>query len=197
MSLMNCFISNDRALVAVDTAVTVGEASKLAILPHANTVLAMRGEVMFFGQVHAALNLCHVNGFDGLAEVMPQIFAQVYAQRQAFIDKHPFAGIEIALVGWSTALGRMQGVRYERWPDDKGPRITPIVPWSLSPNPGYTPDTPPDSAERMEAIAKDQVRVLRQLPMVVAGGRLLVAELTHDAASVRTVADLESSGITL
>ena len=55
-----------------------------------------------------------------------------------------------------------------------------------------SPDVP-DTAEQMERIARDQVAYVRaNHPGYNCGGRLLVAELTRDTLSVRTIADLEA-----
>lgn len=200
MSIMNCFVSPNRALVSVDTLAGIaggptGHVAKLVPFPQASSVIAARGEQQFFGSVATALNLSFASSYDGLAAAMSQALAQTYELRVAFNEKHgggyPFAGVEIGLVGWSASCNRMLGCRWERWPGDEGFRATPIDPWSMSPNPGYDElPAAPDTAERMEVVARDQFARLRSLPFVVTGGRLLVAELTRELLTVRTVADL-------
>jgi hypothetical protein len=91
----------------------------------------------------------------------------------------------------------MQGVRWLRWPQDKGFAASPVGHALLLPDAEWaqTPDVP-DSAEQMERIARDQVAYVRaQHPGYNCGGRLLLAELTRDTLSVRTVADLEQPPI--
>ncbi len=53
---------------------------------------------------------------------------------------------------------------------------------------------PANTPERMEAVARDRVAyVRREHPTLPCGGKLLLAELTRDSLSVRTIADLESA----
>jgi hypothetical protein len=63
----------------------------------------------------------------------------------------------------------------------------------ILPDAEWERDPVADAAEKMEAIARDQVAcVRREYPGYNNGGRLLLAELTHDNLTVRMIADLES-----
>jgi hypothetical protein len=202
MSILNCSVSERRALVAVDTHVQKnGGASthgpKLFVVPHANLVLAVRGDVIFGNELAGHLHLGPVADFDEAAAVMPSLLDHAFAAYSRLRKEHgdvPWSGSEIALVGWSKRAARMQGIRWESWPGDQLFKVTPIEPWSLSPNASW-PELPaaPDTAAKMEALARDQLRFIRtHFPGAAIGGRLLVAEITRDAVNVRTVADLEA-----
>ncbi|QNK00982.1 hypothetical protein [Dyella telluris] len=209
MSLLNCYVAEDRALVSVDTCmapISSGNAadlarrahgSKLLALPHANVVLAARGEQNFFNWLASDLNRAMLDGYDAMAERMQSLldknleaFMEVVAKPQG-VDSFP--GAEILMVGWSRATNRMQAAVWKCDHGEKAFRVARVAPWMASPNPGYAElPSPPDSAERMTAIARDQVELLRSLPVSVAvGGRLLLAEVTRDAVSISTVADME------
>lgn len=199
MSILNTYLAADRALVAVDTHIgtpdQVQHGSKLLTLPHAPVVIAMRGEFAFFSVLSQTLHLLALRDIDAMTDAMPALLEDIYAQRLKMgrPGEFPFQGIELALVGWSPRHGRMRGTRWERWPDADGFKATPVDPWSMSPNPGYQELPPaPDTAERMEAVARDQLAVLRRLPGVIAGGRLLLAELSRSSISVRALCDLET-----
>lgn len=215
MSLLNVYMEKDRALIGFDTLATVmpnapslGDAfkqladgkahmSKVAFLAHANVAIAHRGDAMLANSIFGALQLSGLQGFDAMVEAMPQLLGQAYAYVTGFRKQHygmdDFPGAEIVLVGWSAALRRMEGVRWVRWPQDKGFAASPVGRALLLPDAEWaqTPE-PPDTAEKMEVIARDQVAyVRREHATLNCGGRLLLAELTRDGLSVRTVADLE------
>lgn len=216
MSLVNIYMEHDRALIGFDTlcsamevppAVGVAEAlqrihtgvhmSKCSFLAHANVALAHRGDAMFAVGVCSALQLNLLADFDAMTEAMPELLAQTFAQVTGYrkqFSVEQFPGAEVILVGWSRALNRMEGVRWLRWPTDKGFAASPVGKALMLPDAEWpqTPDAP-DTAEKMEAVARDQVAyVRREHAGYNCGGRLLLAELTRDTLSVRTIADLES-----
>ncbi len=216
MSLVNVYLEHDRALIGFDTlssameappAAGVAEAlerfktglhmSKCAFLAHANVALAHRGDAMLAVGVCSAVQLNFLSDFDAIAEAMPQLLAQAYAQVTTYRKQfgiEQFSGAEVILVGWSHALNRMQGVRWIRWPTDQGFTASQVGKALMLPDAEWeqTPDVP-DSAEQMERIARDQVAYVRAKHAGYnCGGRLLLAELTRDTMSVRTIADLEA-----
>ena len=219
MSLANVYVEHDRALISVDTLASrmdgqfpvVGNvadalklldsgihASKMAHLVHINAVMAHRGDSLLASIALSGLHMAMPQSFDAAVEAMPQLLAHAYAQavalrKQQFGIDH-FHGAEVILVGWSDALNRMQAVRWVRWPQDKGFTASPVGRALLLPDAEWeqTPEAP-DTAERMEAVARDQVAYVRcKHPGYNCGGRLLLAELTRDSLSVRTIADLEA-----
>jgi hypothetical protein len=217
MSLVNVYMEHDRALIGFDTLSSAMEAppvagvdaalarfktglhmSKCTFLAHANVAIAHRGDAMLAVGVCSAVQLNALPDFDAMTEAMPQLLAQSHAQVTAFRKQQMgidgFPGAEIILVGWSRALNRMEGVRWLRWPTDKGFSASPVGKALMLPDAEWpqTPDAP-DTAEKMEAIARDQVAyVRREHAGYNCGGRLLLAELTRDTLNVHTIADLES-----
>lgn len=202
MSILNCWVSDRRALLAVDTHVQKNagpqvHASKLLVLPHANLAAAMRGDLIFFSGLFDALHLGDIADFDAAAAAMPGLLDSAFAAYELLRLPLglPWAGSEIALVGWSARAGQMQGVRYESWPALPAWQITPVEPWSLSPNASW-PELPntPDTATKMMSLARDQVAFIRShFNGAVIGGRLLVADLTQHAVTIRTATDLEAA----
>ncbi|WP_201312896.1 hypothetical protein [Dyella sp. EPa41] len=211
MSVLNCFVAEDRALVSVDTCMAPisssnaadlarrAHGSKLLALPHANVVLAARGEMNFFNWLASDLNRAVLDGYDAMAERMPSLLEKNLEVFMAAVAKpqgvDAFPGAEIVMVGWSRATNRMQAAVWKCDHGEKASRVARVASWMASPNPGYAElPAPPDSAERMTTIARDQVELLRSLPVAVAvGGRLLLAEVTRDSISIKTVADLEAA----
>ncbi len=203
MSTLNAYVGDHHALLAVDTFVqknggVLVHGPKLFPIPHAKVVVGVRGDLIFGMQVSNHLHLGPVADFDNAVTTMPAILDRVtadYSQQRKEHGDLPWAGVEIALVGWSKRAGRMQGIRWESWPGDKLFKTTPIEPWSLSPNADW-PEIPkaPDSAEKMEALARDQVKFIRtHLPGAVIGGHLLLAEITREAMTIKCIADLEAT----
>lgn len=216
MSLVNVYMEGGRALVSFDTLSSVmpvqssvadaikhltgngAHMTKCDFLACPNVAMAHRGDAMFASLLLHSLHMAALPDFDAIAENMQQLMAHVYAQVTEFRRNQfqiaDFPGAEIVLVGWSPALNRMQGVRWVRWPQDKGFNASQVGKALLLPDAEWeqTPEAP-DTPEKMEAIARDQVAyVRRKHPGYNCGGRLLLAELTRDSLGVRTIADLES-----
>lgn len=219
MSLVNIFMERDRALISVDTlsssmgapAVLSGSvadalariaegihAGKCAYLPHIGTAMAHRGDYLFASAVFSGLQLAMPKDFDVATEIMPGILAQTFAQASEFrrrqLGSDMFAGAEIVLVGWSPALNRMEGVRWVRWPGDNGFAAHPIGKVLLLPDAEWEqPPGIPDTPEAFERIARSQVAYVRaNHAHLNCGGRLLLAEVTRDNLTVRTIADLDA-----
>ena len=214
MSIANIVVGHDKALIGFDTKSAFmatpmgsvaaafkavdGEAhtSKCFFLPHANIAIPTLGDNLLATIVFERLQLRpDLIDLDGMIQAMPEILATAYdgvmAQRQA-LGITQFPGSAIFLVGWSNALGRMECVRWTRWPTDSAFKAEQVLHESINPDTGRKYDVPITDAD-MEKIAREQVTYARDLPSAEydCGGRLLVAELTRDTLNVRTVADLE------
>ena len=216
MSIANIVVARDKALIGFDTksafmatpvsggfaaALKLAEGgahtSKCMFLPHANVAMPTLGDNLLANYAFSMLQLRpDLVDLDKMAEAMPEILAE--AHRQAvFIRKQQwgtdkFPGSTVFLVGWSNALGRMECVRWTRWPADSAFKAEQVRHVSLNPETGNEHDTPFTDAD-MEALAREQVAYARGLPSAEydCGGQLLVAELTRDTLNVRTVANLE------
>jgi len=214
LSIANIVVGHDKALIGFDTKSAFmatpmgsvaaafkavdGEAhtSKCFFLPHANIAIPTLGDNLLATIVFERLQLRpDLIDLDGMIQAMPEILATAYdgvmAQRQA-LGITQFPGSAIFLVGWSNALGRMECVRWTRWPTDSAFKAEQVRHESINPDTGRKYDVPITDAE-MEKIAREQVAYARGLPNAEydCGGRLLVAELTRDTLNVRTVANLE------
>lgn len=219
MSLVNIVMDQERALIATDTKAqfmntssrSISEATKQATedgyasskfdyLPHANVIVTSRGVALLGNIIYSQLKTSGVSSFDVLVESMPECLTVAYnyaisvLKQQGVTDA--FAGSEITLVGYSIALSRMEAVRWVRQPDDTGFRASPVGSVSLMPDAEWpqSPE-PPSTDEAMEAIARDQVQYcIDRWPdgEYRLGGRLLLAELTRDCLTVRTIADLDA-----
>lgn len=215
MSIANIVVGQDKALIGFDTKTAFmnapapnveaafkmanGEAhtSKAFFLPHANVAIPTLGDNLLALLVFQQLQLRpDLTDLDGMIEAMPEILATAYNQSMAIRKQQwgidAFHGSAIFLVGWSKALNRMEGVRWTRWATDRAFTASQAR-VSLNPETETEHATPYSDAE-MEAVAREQVAHTRKTypnGEYDCGGRLLVAELTRDTLSVRTIANLE------
>lgn len=213
MSLANVVVSHDRALISVDTRAGFIEgaqdladaetfqnrhAAKLWLFPHLSMAMTQRGDGVLTATVRNLLERSLPNSFDDAVRLVPALLGFAYTDtvepRKQALGIEDFPGAEIVLVGWSPCNLSFQAIRWRRYPADTDfiqsrvdkmlllPEIDRIEPVDL-----------PDTAEKMEAVARRQVKWVRQEhPSLACGGRLLVAELTRDAVTVRTITDLEA-----
>lgn len=202
MSLLNYWVSSNKALIGVDTQAQTPdgsyvETSKLALLPHSNVVIACRGQVALLHQLYRGT-------FGGPP---PQEYAQVsdWLSREvdAAFDGLVAAGVdhgipeaairvdtEIVTVGWSRKVNRMAATRFRREAIQCRFDVD-NAETSLAPNAGWSKAQLPDSAQAHVQIARDQVAFTRRnFPGAPIGGRLLLAELSKDTASLRAICKL-------
>lgn len=218
MSIANIVVGNDKALIAFDTktafmagdihgaagafAAADGEArtSKCWHLPHANVAMPTLGDNLLANIAFSLLQMRpNLTDLDAMAEAMPETLAasceQAMAIRRQQWGIDDFPGSAVFLVGWSNALNRMECVRWTRWPNDSAFKAEQVRHVSINPETGSAHDTPFTDAE-MEKLAREQVAYVRgkyTQGEYDCGGALLVAELTRDTYSVRTIANLEES----
>lgn len=213
MSLVNIVIKHDRALISVDTLAGFMDGAeqlmskeerkdrhsgKLWLFPHINMAMTQRGDGLLTGTARTLLESSFPFSFDDAIRAMPNVLEQAYTHAMAFRKEkfgiESFPGAEIALVGWSPCNLSFQAMRWRRYPADTDfiqSRVDKIL---LLPEIDRIEQVDlPDTAEKMEAVARRQVEWVRQEhPSLACGGRLLLAELTRDAVTVRTIADLEA-----
>jgi hypothetical protein len=187
MSLVQVWLENDRARVAVDTLYTMpgvgmAEGSKLLPLPHAGTVFAYRGAFGAFALVFAYLYVAQTDSFDSIIAGVPNCVLQAKA------NLHPDAAaweFELHVVGYSDELQRFSSMLFlvdlkagtaEAKPLNGPCRVGPAI------NP--VPELNNDAA--MFEVARAQVAWMRDNePELATGGRLLIAELTRAAITVK------------
>lgn len=207
MSLLNIDLNAERALIAVDTHALslegggVLDRSKLLHLPHANLVLASRGELVFLSTFFE--RMCRAPGstdFDsfvaGAALALRDHKQQLLAYAQAVgVDEMPeVSQHEVSMVGFSASAGAMRCATwvYDRFASAWSERVSSaglVSPWEASWGP--LPDT--DSWQSMQLLAMNQVERFheqRAAGSIAIGGRLLLAELTRNTYSLRTLCDL-------
>lgn len=213
MSLANIVIRHDRALISVDTLAgfmeeagqlmsenerTGRHTGKLWLFPHINMAMTQRGDGLLTGTARAMLESSFPSSFDDAVRMMPSVLDQAFAHTLAFRNEKfgidSFPGAEVVLVGWSLCNLSFQAMRWRRYPTDSGFTQCRVDKMLLLPEiDRIEPVDVPDTAEKMEAVARRQVEwARREHPSLACGGRLLLAELTRDAVTVRTIADLEA-----
>lgn len=210
MSLVNIHLQPNRALVAVDTEVLYakgggyGPGAKMALLPHANSLLAIRGLNIVLGMAHFHAVLTGPATFDSLAEAMPGYLAHGlnYLESDAqnlFGKSAADAGAfnqELYLVGYSDQRGRMCALVLS----SKGSKDISVfeleerdahfAPWTEAWGEPIDPNTP----ERMRFISQVQVdKGAAMVPDAPIGGRLLLCELTKDEAKFSSLGVLYSA----
>jgi hypothetical protein len=205
MSLLLATITSERALVAVDTAASearsgaspaVRATSKMFALPHANAIVAAVGNMHFGMSVLEHANL--LPSFDGICNALiGGLMDEVSRHVDAVAARHRFEVREQQLAvfaGWSPALQRMRGMRLHRATLAAGFAVHEFD-YVISPHFAPIPDLAPPSVDAMVDIARIQVsEVRRTVPQCPIGGRLLLATLTRDAMTIRSVAELGLNG---
>lgn len=212
MSLANIVITHDRALVSVDTLAgfmedagqmmneherTGRHSGKLWLFPHINMAMTQRGDGLLTATARTVLESALPSSFDDAVHMMPSVLDQAYAHSLAFRKEkfgiEAFPGAEVVLIGWSPCNLSFQAMRWRRYPTDPGFIQSRVDKMLLMPEIDRIEHIDvPDTAEKMEAVARRQVEwVRREHPALTCGGRLLLAELRPDAMTVRTIADLE------
>jgi hypothetical protein len=208
MSILNVWISPERALIGVDTKAVYSRAkpgnvlheySKMIPLVHASAVLANRGHTAFLSAVFAQCH-SHPSEFDSLEGLMPSILDYalnilVTHNRDANInDDSVYGGQELALVGWSPMRRRMVGSSYVKEAGKPGFVRKEINPWIIAPwESSLGSPTIPKTPAAMLDLAKTQMRYVRSRKDLAAlgfGGKYIVADLTRDSLSI-TKSDLE------
>lgn len=202
MSILNCWIEPERALVGVDTEVIGADGkfyacSKMIPLPHVGAVLGARGGLLFFSTLVAA---CNVQGFefDALADMMPDLCRNSLKGAKEGLSaagRGPIEGNDehlVVLVGWSPRLGRMVGYDFDKTVEATefiAGRIEPSLaaPWDRSLGAFHEIRTP----WQMATLAQAQCSLMNTLtPYAAGGGRFIVAEIERESMKIWPVADL-------
>ena len=195
MSLLNAWVSPDRALVAVDTdGITPAgehfEISKMLPLVHARTLFAGRGDRKFLHDLVKCYFLAATAvTYDDIVDHLPVAIAHTLA---AFKQEGaaPFE-YQFAVVGWSPAQQRVCGQWITGSSSDDGYDCEElgqrVAPWNP---PEMGVPVMPSSVDAMTQIAKVQAEWLRSQPNSAGGGRLIVAEVTKDRMTIESVAEV-------
>lgn len=207
MSLLNIWLSPERALVGIDTQGVQPDGNKRPVskcfyLAHSNLLIAGRGLPLFSRFV---FDLCHFHSidYDDAVENIEQILVRASemlesaAAHEGVAEKVDLVGQQVALIGWSDARNAFFATMRTRF-EAKGKFVeTPIQPWVASPYDaawGDPPECDMGTAIGMETMARWQVNKGRSAfsADVALGGRLLLAELTVSGATIRTQCDLDN-----
>ena len=202
MSILNVWVSPDRALVAVDThTFTAGpdrverliETSKMLVLPHANMVMAMRGDGLLLSEM---FTIAHRSALEVDVPVLLSSLVELAETAKARLERdspsYKFREAEIVVVGWSPMHERIVGGVCHRLHGQERFEYAVIEPWRIGPDANWqSPPDSPDTPAKMVTLARDQVRFMRAaFPESAIGGRLLVAEVTPDSCRAWTQCEL-------
>jgi hypothetical protein len=158
-----------------------------------------RGDGLVLTNARTLLESSLPGSFDEAVEYMPWIMEQAYTlvmdARKARHNMHTFEGAEAVLVGWSPSKQRFAGERWRRYPQDAAFEALPVGHMLVMPEIDMIEAVEsPDTDTKMEELKRRQMAyVKREAPGYPCGGRVLMAELTRDAVTVRTIADLEAA----
>ncbi|MGE4050344.1 MAG: hypothetical protein AB7F38_04705 [Piscinibacter sp.] len=214
MTILNLYVSPERAIMAVDTFLVealpggeygrpLGHVAKLYCFERAGAVMACRG----LARMGLYLRVClgdgdNVQTLDAIDRAIPQAFAlaqqKLLGELQS-VNATWWSGPQaVRLVGWSHSRGRMVGVAFEQAApgaalvrelieDD-----TELAPWD-----DLQGDLPAgDSVEAMRQIALAQIDFQRQLhgERSTVGGDVQVADLTRDSVRIHLFPSADSRG---
>ena len=219
MSIANIVIEFNRALIGVDTLagyMSVADqhmsqderrdrhSGKLSLFPQFSSAMTHRGDGLLTSLVRLNLEGACPHDFDEAVKMMPGILAQAYTQAMAHRKQHlgidSFPGAEVVLVGWSPSRRLFNAVRWIRRPDAPEFTSEPVIRMLVTPEIDRVERVElPDTDARMEALVRRQMEWARteHPDFPSCGGRLLMAELTRDAVTVRTIANLERPSVAL
>jgi hypothetical protein len=199
MTIVNFSVTPTRALVAVDTLggnkVHRQHINKLFPLPHANLLVCGRGSAALIARVSGVCGLA-IDLDDAkrkLTRLIPNMYRFVWLlSKVMLVPPGAFSGgQEIYLFGWSEEAGEMQAVRFMK--------ASSLAPWvvdddieeSQAPGLHGQDDLTLSDPQQMWHAAGQQVRQSAlEHPGWPIGGRLIVAELTRSALTIRSMGDL-------
>ena len=199
MSIVQVFVTDDRALIGVDTEaqrldLDIGfyEAPKLYALPHINAVLTGRGSVFFMSTLFSIICNCKVD-FEELKAKLKDLATITFDQvtknltQYGVTDHSLFVAQSAVLVGWWPKLGGFHGVEVDQTNLNDGFQTLNVGQRYIKPGHFILDQFPtPTAPEAMAKIAAAQVDLIRhQYPNAAAGGRFIVAELTREGMSIR------------
>lgn len=204
MSILNVLLCPDKLLVAVDTwaedALTqkpsVG--AKLLLIPQHNLVLASRGPAQFFLKIY---ELCLQASFRAdftMEQLMAELGLVMDHLWPSYLHAAAEAGMtwdilhsELVLGGWSPKAGRMMATAYAKDAAGGPARVQPLEGGVASP--GEPLRGRPDSFEFDDVLEAGRLQVAylnESVGRTVAGGRLLVADLRREQATITDLTDL-------
>lgn len=203
MSLVNFRVDADRILVAVDS---IGGASKhrlhmnkLFPIPHTNMLLCGRGSMNFLAKVSYVCGL--MSGFDEVRAELPKALpgllltarveaALYWALSLGRLGSPKLDAMELYVFGWSEQQEEMTAMRFTKRRGVRGFALDDDLAEGVGP--ALAHEFPVlDSVETMMRVANEQVTcALRDDPGTPIGGRLMVAELTRDAITLRSAGSI-------
>lgn len=197
MTILNVWIEDERALLAVDTIShhSFGGmilSSKVVPLVHANTLIAYRGSNLAFLQLFAQIMLDReTSSYDQIVDSITMTAARASANWQPTAPAGSLA--QIYVVGWSEATDRFEGRSYdidlsEGWIDPHSA----IDRCRLTPGSGIEAVPSLGSPEAMMAVARHQLEWMHKTtPAEATGGQLVLAELTRQGCSIRSLGNIK------
>jgi hypothetical protein len=204
VSIVNFTLDSQRALIAVDTVgggYGLGEhqVSKIYPVAHANIILAGRGSVSFLA--HVAVMCSVMQGdFDQMivevAELLPRVWAQMLSGWRAQGLDGSVAqgqGQELYLFGYSCRLQEMVAVCFTRLAGGSVFAMVDDLAYSAAPYPTCLGVLPPiQTVQDFMPIARKQVQLHRETcPDAGVGGRLLLAKLTRESMTLKSLGEIE------
>ena len=207
MSILNVWVTPDRALIGVDTEGrdlygNSGEIAKLFPLPHLNAVLAFRGTTRFSADLHASVASSGV-GFDSVLDGLPRYLPVCMTKirglvawsrlvhritslwtRRAMPDFNDALQQDVVFVGWSEKQQRVIG--WQWLCNDLEVTSREISPYHIAPWADSLQGLPdPSETGSMARLIRQQCNLLRSTePGVATGGRILIAELRRGSVNI-------------
>lgn len=193
MSLLNCWIAPDAAIVAVDTVGQAADgsplhASKLQIVPHVGAVVGLRGQLALLTWLSVRANSAGFATFDDLLAAMPGMLAEATAAIGHLTVAVGAPGHEVIVAGWSDRQGRIVGRQFVKLADMTDPVERDvdrhISPWHPS------MEGLPTEPHGLEQLARGQVIFMRTAFDAHCGGKLTIARLTRDGLTLQRTKEI-------
>ncbi|WP_457788325.1 hypothetical protein [Pseudomonas sp. PL-6] len=192
MSILNVFITPEESLIGVDTEGvfpdgTALEFGKMIAAPAANAVVAFRGNSRVLQMASPSI-FCFGGEIERMAEGMPALINDaIDLARKNFQVPEEALGLDLALVGYSQAEGRVVGHLFRRAAGNYEIRADRIESRFMSPywGPEDVPKGLPESRSGIEMLARIQNRLARERePGFASGGRYLIASVKQHSISI-------------
>jgi hypothetical protein len=209
VTILNVWVSPDRALVGCDTGLIENgrhvEVNKMAAIPSMGAVVAVSGTRLF--QHHVEWCVFDVRGgFDELLAAMPTLLRHAWRTSAEAAGATPGMPAlpeanSVLVVGFSARQGRVLGRWHHQWTAAQGFGDPLEIDEGAINMPGPSTGWPqiklpaPTTVEEMIAYMRVQVKltnetIRKEIPDAYAGGRLIVAEITREGMTIRAVGEL-------
>ena len=201
MSILNVWISPERALIASDSEAAAvdgpgARVSKFFTIPHLDVVIGHRGCAQYFCFMASVLQMLSLaRDIETILDTLPAYLSPMIEQTKLAmtthygwkkIDTDLVDGESLVVVGWSHKQGRMVAREFTQMTLAEGFVVRDIDPCYISPyDESINQGEYPENATSMEKLVRAQVRLIKDKePKAAAGGNLMLCQLRRGSVQI-------------